>query len=222
MSDCFEKVKRIAAETDGTTTQKLIAVLMASGVTSTRELCEITGLKARAVQCAKSALECAPCAAECAQQNAHAQQNAPKAQHSAPSRAYSEITNNNITNNYTDTSNVTALQPLRDLHGQLMDALGNAANAVSPGLMIVGEVQSWIDQGADRDLDVLDVIRAKARTMAAGSVNGWGYFRQPVAEAKARRERGLPSVAAPAYEQRKRLTAAEYMAEQRKLAEAAR
>lgn len=215
-----DKIKTVASETVGTPTIKLIAVLMAAGVTSTAELCEITGLKTRAVQCAKSALQCA-------QQNAPAQQNAHQAHHTAPKaqqNAPLARADSNITNNYTDTgtSNVTALQPLRDLHEQLMDALGPAANPISMGLMIVGEVKSWIDQGADRDLDVLDVIRAKARTMAAGSVNGWGYFRQAVAEAKARRERGLPSVAAPAYEQRKRLTAAEYMAEQRQLAEAAR
>ena len=73
-------VVEIARNTQGTPTAKLIAVLIASGITDTKTLSEITGLKPRAIQCARSA-------AQCAQLNAHAQHNAPGAQQVAPSAA---------------------------------------------------------------------------------------------------------------------------------------
>ena len=74
---CKSNPVEIARSTQGTTTAKLIAVLIASGITDTKELAEITGLKIRAVQAARNA-------AQCAQHNAPAQQDAPKTQHDAP------------------------------------------------------------------------------------------------------------------------------------------
>lgn len=89
----------IARNTQGTPTAKLIAVLIAAGITDTKELAEIVGLKIRAVQATKNALQCAQqnahvdaSAAECAHYTAPAQQNAPETQHNAfPSRAYKEL-----------------------------------------------------------------------------------------------------------------------------------
>lgn len=76
--------EEIAANTHGTPTVKLVAVLIASGVTCNRRLAEIAGLKIRAIQAARRA--CAS-AAECAQQNAHAHYNAPEAQQNAQNAA---------------------------------------------------------------------------------------------------------------------------------------
>lgn len=78
-----DEIKAITSDCKGTPTAKLIAILEAAGITSTKEIAELLNLKPRAIQCArKSATQCAS-ATECAQLNAHAQRSAPKAQRSA-------------------------------------------------------------------------------------------------------------------------------------------
>lgn len=84
--------KAVAVKTQGTPTQKLLAIFAELGITDTAELAEITGLKPRAIQAAKRttmrATECG--AVHCAQYNApNAQQVAPEAQHNAPSKKVS-------------------------------------------------------------------------------------------------------------------------------------
>ena len=78
--NCKANPVDIAETTQGTTTVKLVAVLIAQGITDTKRLAEITGLKIRAVQAARNALQCA-------QQNAQAQQAAPKTHQNAQSAA---------------------------------------------------------------------------------------------------------------------------------------
>ncbi len=56
MTDCTEQVKRVAAETEGTPAVKLVAVLMAQGITSTAELSSIVGIGERAIWRIKAGL----------------------------------------------------------------------------------------------------------------------------------------------------------------------
>jgi hypothetical protein len=78
--NCKANPVDIAETTQGTPTIKLVAILIAQGITDTKRLAQITGLKIRAVQAARNALQCA-------QQNASAQHTAPKAQQDAPNAA---------------------------------------------------------------------------------------------------------------------------------------
>lgn len=79
-----DEIKAAAQECDGTPTAKLVAVLIAAGVTDTKEIAAIIGVKVRAVQTARkrTTVRAPQCAAtECAQHNAQAHQDA---QESAP------------------------------------------------------------------------------------------------------------------------------------------
>lgn len=77
-----DQIKAVAQACDGTPTAKFIAVLIAAGVTDTKQIADILGIKVRAVQAAKKrttvrAPRCAS-ATECAQHSASAHQNAPE------------------------------------------------------------------------------------------------------------------------------------------------
>lgn len=77
-----DQIKAVAQACDGTPTAKFIAVLIAAGVTDTKQIADILGIKVRAVQAAKKrttvrAPRCAS-ATECAQHSAPAHQNAPE------------------------------------------------------------------------------------------------------------------------------------------------
>jgi len=64
--NCKSAVVDIARTTTGTPTAKLLAVLIAAGVTDNRELAQITGLSVRSIQHAR-ATHCASDATHCAQ-----------------------------------------------------------------------------------------------------------------------------------------------------------
>lgn len=70
--------------------------------------------------------------------------------------------------------------------------LDNPANCM--GLLTSGTPQMWLNQGCDLERDVLPVLRAAAVKHAGKRIRDWGYFTAMIAEAKARRERGLPPV----------------------------
>lgn len=81
ITDCCGQIKAIAEATEGTPTQKLLAILAFVGVEKTADLMRITGLKERAIQTAKRTV-LRP-AAECATPQYTAvdpQQNAPTPQ----------------------------------------------------------------------------------------------------------------------------------------------
>jgi hypothetical protein len=64
ITDCYGQIKAIAEATEGTPTQKLLAILAFVGVEKTADLMRVTGLKERAIQTAKRsvvrpATECA-------------------------------------------------------------------------------------------------------------------------------------------------------------------
>jgi len=89
---------------------------------------------------------------------------------------------------------------LKELSDRLLEAGGEAmvSQASHPGIILVHDAMPWHTAGCDLELDVLPVIRSKAANRPARSINTWRYFSKAIAEAKGRREAGLPAVAAPA------------------------
>lgn len=81
--NCKAAVVDIARATQGTPTAKLLAVLIAAGITDNRELAEITGLSIRSIQHAR-ATHCASDATHCAQPIAPRNPLRPEAQPIAP------------------------------------------------------------------------------------------------------------------------------------------
>jgi hypothetical protein len=86
------------------------------------------------------------------------------------------------------------------LQARLLEAANGAlANpAVAPGLLTLAEPLNWIDAGADLDRDILPAIvevsgKHKLRARAK-PISSWGYFANRVAELKAAREAGLPTI----------------------------
>ncbi len=77
-----DQIKAVAQACDGTPTAKFIAVLIAAGVTDTKQIADILGIKVRAVQAAKRrttvrAPRCAS-AAECARMRTRVRFSAPQ------------------------------------------------------------------------------------------------------------------------------------------------
>ena len=70
-----------------------------------------------------------------------------------------------------------------------------ASQAIAPGLAAMAIPEMWLDCGADLERDVLPTVRRLALKRPGGRIKSWDYFTDAVAEAKARRERGLPSIA---------------------------
>jgi uncharacterized protein YdaU (DUF1376 family) len=86
-----------------------------------------------------------------------------------------------------------------DLSRRLLSAAGpGLANpAGAAGLLSLTTPMMWIREGASLDEDILPTIHAKSRSRPASSIRSWDFFTTSVAEAKARRERGLPAVTLP-------------------------
>ena len=63
--------------------------------------------------------------------------------------------------------------------------------AKCPSVMVPSDILSWLKAGADLEADVLPAIRARSARASPGSIRSWAYFREPVMQAKARREAGI-------------------------------
>ena len=103
---------------------------------------------------------------------------------------------NKETKKQADYSNAT--RPIVDALDSLIDQLQTAAGAslanpaACPGLLVMGTVNSWIEQGCDLQKDILPAIRARAAKAAPGSIRSWSYFTQEVVTQKATRVTPLP------------------------------
>jgi hypothetical protein len=84
---------------------------------------------------------------------------------------------------------------LSALRARLVEAAGSclASEATAPGLSSMGEPVSWLAQGASLELDILPAIRAVAARPRRTPVASWRFFAGAVADAKAARERALPT-----------------------------
>ena len=63
--------------------------------------------------------------------------------------------------------------------------------AKCPSVMVPSDIFAWLKAGADLEADVLPAIRARSARASPGSIRSWAYFREPVMQAKARREAGI-------------------------------
>ena len=84
---------------------------------------------------------------------------------------------------------------LKKLSDRLHAAAGPclSSQAIAPGLASMMVPQMWIDQGCDIERDVLPVLET-AVARGRRNISSWDYWTKPVAEARARRLAGLPSV----------------------------
>lgn len=66
--------------------------------------------------------------------------------------------------------------------------------AACPGLLMIGVIDGWLDQGCDLEKDILPTIRAIAARWQPHQkrITHWGYFTPAIAEARATRVAPLP------------------------------
>lgn len=200
---CKADVVEVARSTQGTPTAKLLAILMAAGITDNKELAEITGLSLRSIQHARAT----HCAQPIAQRNplrathcAEAQPIAPDAQPIALARDLQSAHANmesptEISSSDREQQQQQSRANANDVHAAVVAAAGEALNPISIGLHVVSDVIGWIQDGADLHLDIVPTIEAVSRGKRH-SVNSWRFYAGAVAQAKAARLRGLP----PAFE----------------------
>jgi hypothetical protein len=66
------------------------------------------------------------------------------------------------------------------------------------GLLHSGQIQTWLESGADPNRDIIQTVQAKLTHLHNQGkrryVKSWEFFTKAISEAKARRERGLPQV----------------------------
>lgn len=99
------------------------------------------------------------------------------------------------------TSVAAKTAPLRPDLDKLSDRLLSACNGAldNPvnclGLLNLSIPQMWLKSGCDLELDVLPTLKAAGKKYHGKRIRDWSYFTGMIAEAKARREAGLPEIA---------------------------
>ncbi len=117
-----------------------------------------------------------------------------KATGTAPGREAGQHRDSTGTN-YNQGTNTTLMtrEEVDRVVGSAMEAGGDAMAdpAKCPAVLLPSEIFAWLKAGADFEADVLPAIRARASRASPQSIKSWAYFRDPVMEAKARREAGI-------------------------------
>lgn len=87
---------------------------------------------------------------------------------------------------------------LEKLSPRLFEAANGAiANpAAFPGLLSMATPMMWLESGADLERDVLPTLKAIGKAKHGKGIRSWDYFNGPIADARAKRERGMPTGAA--------------------------
>lgn len=84
---------------------------------------------------------------------------------------------------------------LGDLHDRLVNAcngsLDNPVNCL--GLLSMATPQMWLERGADLERDVIPTLEAAGKKYHGKRIKDWSYFTGMIADAKAKREAGLPA-----------------------------
>ncbi len=73
-------------------------------------------------------------------------------------------------------------------------ALDNPVNCM--GLLTSATPMMWLEAGCDMDRDILPTLEAAGRKYHGKRIRSWDYFTGAITEARDRRQRGLPAVAA--------------------------
>lgn len=92
-----------------------------------------------------------------------------------------------------DTTRGSAREDLDRIERELTQAAGPALDPTSVNLHVLSDPLAWLAAGADLYLDIVPTIRARCSKARPGSVRGWAYFTQAIADARERRLRGLPA-----------------------------
>jgi hypothetical protein len=79
------------------------------------------------------------------------------------------------------------------LEAKLRQAAGGCLNQAAASLCSMADPIRWIENGCNLEVDILPTVAARAQRAPAGRVMSWGFFTQAVADAKAARERPMPS-----------------------------
>lgn len=102
----------------------------------------------------------------------------------------------NLKKELIDTAAAAVPTDLIELRERLMGIAGDAlANeAAAPGLLHIGVVAGWIENGCDLERDIVPAVDARARAAirSGKKIHSWSYFAQAVADAKASRLRPMP------------------------------
>jgi hypothetical protein len=88
---------------------------------------------------------------------------------------------------------------LIELRRRLVEAAGDsiASEAAAPGLVHIGVVSGWIDQGCDLDRDILPAIREVAARPRQRPIQSWTYFGRRVGELRDERTSPIARTAGP-------------------------
>ena len=89
-----------------------------------------------------------------------------------------------------------ALPDLVDLSNRLTTICNGAlaSQAIAPGLASMSTPRMWLEAGCDLERDVIPTLTIAGKRYHGKRIRSWDYFTAMVAEAKARREKGLPDV----------------------------
>ena len=104
-------------------------------------------------------------------------------------------TEQNTASQYRAAAPLPEVSDLKKLSDRLMDVASPclASFAIAPGLYAMTVPQMWLDQGCDLERDVVPAIETIVRKGKRG-VMAWDYFTKPIAEARAKRDAGMPAV----------------------------
>lgn len=87
---------------------------------------------------------------------------------------------------------------LSDLSNRLLAAIGPAGNQAATGLVSLHRPLAWLEAGCDLEQDILPTLKTVAgrqlQKLGAGCIGTWGYFDNPVMQAKAERLKPLPKM----------------------------
>lgn len=92
------------------------------------------------------------------------------------------------------TTTTTARPDYDDLATRLFEAGGAALNQTTTQLTQLNTPLSWLSEGCDLELDIVQTIRRLCEKKPPNSVSTWRYFTPAIAQAKADRETPLPEV----------------------------
>jgi len=92
------------------------------------------------------------------------------------------------------TTTTTARPDYDDLATRLFEAGGAALNQTTTQLTQLNTPLSWLNEGCDLELDIVQTIRRLCEKKPPNSVSTWRYFTPAIAQAKADRETPLPEV----------------------------
>ena len=203
MPQIAENVKSVRL----TALAQLCELLIADGLTTTKQLVERTGYGERAIRAARAELECRNSSAE---RNSSAGNRMPERNSSAAPQKEIPPTPPKEKTTYLETTvekpnnpkprdellrdaGVSSLKELSDL---MLDAGKGCLHPNAGDLQVMSTPIGWLQDGADFEIDILPTLRAFAKNKPGAMIRKWDYFNNMIAAAKAARTRKLPDVSA--------------------------